>query len=239
MKKIGDDNELARVAQAKMWGLHLQQQFEDRQVYWTNRSLSRIGQDIDGEKVVTLIIDSMDRSKWAIPRSEVLAAKSFNGLHRPVLDCAGIIAHGHYLAIAFSEPHLPKGANWTIELLSILFHRLVLNGCDLRQYRVIIQADNASKEAKSNSVLRYLSYMIARKRIRAARVCFCMSGHNHEDIDQMFSLLGAFLATQRELRSPQEFLGAVNTYLSNPSVRPEERNREAIKVDSVRAWIFG
>ena len=237
MKKLGADD-LARAAQAKLWGIHLRQQFADRQTYWNNRSLSCLGCDIKGEKTICLIIDSMDRSKWAIPRSTVLSSKSFNGLARPVMDCTGVLCHGSLACVAFCEPHIAKGAEWTIELLSFVFNKLTEScGLDLRQYEVWIQADNASKEAKSNSVLRYLSYCVGRRRLRAARLSFCMSGHNHEDIDQYFSLLGSYLQTQDELHSADEFTNAIKRYMSNPSVRPLEACREVVKIDAVRAWI--
>lgn len=239
LRRIGGENELARRAQSQMWGMHLRQQFQDRQFYWNNRALSRAGHDVNGDRIICLIMDSMDRSKWAIPRSEVLGSKSFQGMRRPVMDCTGIIVHGHALNVAFCEPHIPKGANWTIELLSIVFNKLTLMGLDLRCYKVILQADNASKECKSNGVIRFLSWLTARRRIRAARLCFCMAGHNHEDIDQMFSLLGSFLQTQRELHTSQQFLSAITTYVANPAVRPQEHHRDVFKVDAVRAWTLG
>ena len=68
---------------------------------------------------------------------------------------------------------------------------------------------------------------------------YCMSGHSHEDIDQYFSLLGAFPSTQTELHNPQQFMDALKVYMGNESVRPNERMREVIKVEAVRDWMLG
>lgn len=240
MKKLSQD-ELARSAQAALWAKHLQQQFRDRQAYWNARSMSRLGHNFSGQKTIALILDSMDRSKWAIPRSSVLSSKSMHGLARPVMDCTGCIVHGSFAMVAFCEPHIQKGGDWTVELLSIVFSRLTEIGLDLRSCDVWIQGDNASKELKSNSVLRVLSLMVARRRLGSAKMCFCLSGHNHEDIDQFFSLLGTFLQSRSELHTPAEFTQAIHEYVGNPSVRPREATKDVMKIDQVRSWptVFG
>lgn len=81
-----------------------------------------------------------------------------------------------------------------------------------------------------------LSTYVSRGWLGSARLEYCVTGHSHEDIDQYFSLLGAFLQQQHELHSPPEFRDALVRYLSNTSVRPLERLRAVVEVDSVREW---
>ena len=207
------------------------------QTYWNLRSISRLGQDVNGNSSICLIIDGMDRAKWSVPRSAVLAAKSLNGLQRPNLDCTGIIVHGHMVCTAFGYPGVIKGANWTCELLTFVFDKLVQSGIDLRHYEINLQSDNATKESKNNSVARMLSFYVSRGLIRCARMHYCVSGHSHEDIDQYFSLLGSYLQTQSELHDPEQFAESLRRYLSNTSVRPLERMREVVQVDQVRDWL--
>ena len=189
MRKLSQNKE-ALAMQARLWGNHMEKQFQDRQTYWNLRSISRLGQDVNGNSSICLIIDGMDRAKWSVPRSAVLAAKSLNGLQRPNLDCTGIIVHGHMVCTAFGYPGVIKGANWTCELLTFVFDKLVQSGIDLRHYEINLQSDNATKESKNNSVARMLSFYVSRGLIRCARMHYCVSGHSHEDIDQYFSLLG-------------------------------------------------
>lgn len=235
MRKLANNQE-ALAAQARMWGKHMEKQFQDRQTYWSLRSMSRLGQDACGNRTLTLIIDGMDRAKWCVPRSAVLAAKSLSGLNRPALDCAGIIVHGHLVCNAFGYPGVVKGANWTCDLLTFVFNKLTQSGLDLREYEINIQADNATKESKNNCVARMLSMYVGRRLIRSARMRYCVSGHSHEDIDQYFSLLGSYLQTQSELHDPEQFAESLRRYLSNSSVRPLETMREVVQVDKVRDW---
>ena len=238
MKRLGS-NQAALMAQSKLWGAHMKKQFSDRECYWNYRSLSRIGSDVDGQSTLTLIIDSMDHAKWSLPRTAVMAAKQFNNVVRPHMECCAVIAHGHLVAVAFAEHHIIKGADFTCELLVHVLHKLTQSGIDLRDFEVNIQSDNCTKETKNNSTLRLLAFLTSRRAIRRARMHYCMSGHSHEDIDQYFSLLGAFPSTQTELHNPQQFMDALKVYMGNESVRPNERMREVIKVEAVRDWMLG
>lgn len=216
----------------------MKKQFSDREVYWNHRAISRLGCDAAGLPSLTLIVDSMDHAKWSVPRTAVMAAKQFNSVVRPHLECCTVICHGHLLCIAFAEHHIIKGADFTCELLCFVFHMLTQAGLDLRTYEVCVQSDNCSKETKNNSVCRLLSYLTSRRAIRCARMHHCMTGHSHEDIDAFFSLLASFLATKHELHCPQQFMAALDEYLSNDSVRPLEKQRSVLKVEAVRDWIL-
>ena len=232
-------NQAALACQSRLWGAHMNKQFSDREVYWSNRSMSRLGQDLSGERVLTLIIDSMDHAKWALPRSGYLAAKQFNSLQRPHMDCTAVICHGHSVTVAFAEPHIVKGSDFTCELILYVLDQLTRAGLDLREYHINIQADNCSKECKNNGVVRLVSFLCSRRSIRSARLLFCVSGHSHEDVDQFFSLLGSFLQTQSELHDPPQFMNALKSYLGNRAVRPDEPMRDVVKIDRFRDWMPG
>jgi len=236
MKKLSNHKE-ALAMQSRLWGKHMEKQFADRQCYWMSRSMSRIGHDVDGRPTLCVIIDGMDRAKWALPRSAVLASKAFNGLNRPNLDCTGIIAHGHCICTAFGHPTVVKGGNWTCDLLTFLFDKLTASGMDLRQHILHLQSDNCSKESKNNGVARMMGIYVGKGLLRGTRMQYCITGHSHEDIDQYFSLLGSYLQTQSELYEPEDFKQALCKYLSNSSVRPLERMREVVQVDQVRDWM--
>lgn len=236
MKKLSNHKE-ALAMQSRLWGKHMEKQFADRQCYWLNRSMSRIGHDVDGRPTLCVIVDGMDRAKWALPRSAILASKAFNGLNRPSLDCTGIIAHGHCICTAFGHPTVVKGGNWTCDLLTFLFDKLTASGMDLRQHILHLQSDNCSKESKNNGVARMMGVYVGKGLLRGTRMQYCITGHSHEDIDQYFSLLGSYLQTQSELHEPDDFKQALCKYLSNSSVRPLERMREVVQVDQVRDWM--
>ena len=229
-------NRAAADAQSRMWSRHLQRQYNDRVYYWDLRAASRLGKNVSGQKTLTIIIDSMDRSKWALPRSEALMSKHLGTMHRPNLDVTAAICHGHLCAIYFAEPSIVKGSSWTCEVLCNLLHCLCMQGVDLRDYEVCLHGDNCSKEIKCNSIARLLSLLVSRRRVRRAQLQTLVSGHSHEDVDAFFALLGGYLQTQSELHNPEDFEDAVSRFLSNRSVRPNEPVCLVQRVSQVRDW---
>ena len=238
MRKLGANQE-ARRAQARLWGAHMNLQWADRNIYWQHRSMSRVGMDQNGSPVISAIVDSMGHAKWAVPRSACLHAKTFNTFHRPQLTVTALIAHGRGILLALGEPYVTQGGDWTCELVAHLFHWLTANNIDLRECHIRIQADNATKECKNNSLARLLSLYVGRRRVRSCQLNFCLSGHSHEDVDQFFSLLSSYLQRQRELPDSEAFAEALRQYMSNPGVRPHEPLRAVVKIDRVRDWRLG
>ena len=223
-----------------MWKHHLDRQYNDRRVYWDSRASSRLGYNLENQKTICLIMDSIDRSKFAVPRTGALQSKEMAGLERPRLDMTAVLCHGHAVALFFAEPGIVKGASWTVDVLAHCLHVLQVEcGLDLREYSLQLQGDNCSKEVKSNSVAKFLSLLVARKRLRRADMQTLVSGHSHEDVDQFFSLLSGFLQTQEELHDPAAFEDAIKRFVSNPSVRPHEPLRLVKRVSQVRDWTHG
>lgn len=99
MRKLTNHRE-ALAAQSALWARHLDKQYEDRLIYWSYRAASRLGVDEDQRPTLTLILDSMDRTKWMIPRSAAFASKELAGLNRPSLDLTRCIVHGKMLCRA-------------------------------------------------------------------------------------------------------------------------------------------
>ena len=222
-----------------MWQHHLDRQYQDRMVYWNARAASRHGFDREGNRTLCLIRDSMDRSKFALPRTCALQGKEMAGLERPRLDCTTVLAHGHLVSIYFAEQPIIKGSSWTCEIVAHVLHSLTLQGLDLRDYEVVLQGDNCSKEIKSTAVLKYLAFMVSTRRIRRASLQTLVTGHSHEDIDQFFSLMGGYLETCKELHDPQQFQDAISEFVANRSVRSCEPSRMVVRVDQVRDWRHG
>ena len=233
-------NRSAIVAQQKQWTAHLDRQYADRVQYWTCRSSSRLGNyDGNGCRTISIIIDSMDRTKWAVPRAAALATKELGNLQRPVLDVTLLLAHGHMCGVLMGDPRVSKGSSWTCECLLHVLDCLARQGVDLRDCELAVQADNCSKECKSNAFLKLLSYLVARGRVKRARLSCLVSGHSHEDVDQAFSLMGAYLQTQKELHNADAFENAASRFFQNPSVRPHEKLRVVKGVSQIRDWLLG
>ena len=116
----------ARKVQQDLLYTHLQAQFRDRSCYWRMRGLAR-ARGLD----VVCIQDGIDQSKFIVPRTSLMRAKTFEGFMRPKLHIVGVIAHGRHVAFYISEPNIPKDSNTSCEILADSLQRLAVAGVDL------------------------------------------------------------------------------------------------------------
>ena len=230
-------NKRAHAEQMKEYTSHLSRQYRDRVVYWQSRSESRLGLLPDGGGVLTLVVDSMDKSKYRYPRSAICSSKEFSNMVRPVLDMTAVIAHGHATHLFCSEGFIKKDSSWTVELLAHAIHKVAEGGRDLRGTTLVIQSDNCCRENKNNTVLRWLGGLVATNRFVCGVARFLQSGHSHEDIDQYFSSLTTEIERHRELHVPKCFQRMLKTFMAeNPGLRSNEKDSYVHKVDQVRDW---
>ncbi|CAJ1449087.1 unnamed protein product [Effrenium voratum] len=232
-KLCGDKH--GREAQMQQYVQHLRRQYADRAVYWSSRAVSRLKTLSSGLQTICMVVDAMDHSKYRYPRSIVFSSKEFSGFIRPAMDMHCCIIHGHDVVLALSEPFLPKDSNWCSDLVSHCLHRLSEH-TDLRCCELILQCDNTTRECKNNTLMRLLSAAVGSHRLRRAELRCLQSGHSHEDVDQVFSYLASFLEAHKELHTPADFKQLLETWLSNPEVRPNEPRRVVHLVGAVRNW---
>lgn len=240
VKKLGSDR-IAREAQLQQYLRHLDQQYEDRVVYWQARANSRLKMLPDGTRSVCIIVDAVDHTKLRYPKHAAMSAKDFSGFIRPCLDCTAAITHGHGIVIALSEPFVKKDSSWSIDVIAHV-HALsqVAQRHDLRQMEVVLQADNTSRECKNNSLLRWAAMMVGLHMVKRMELRFLMSGHSHEDVDGFFSQLVNEIEGHKNLESPDDFQALIAKFLEKSSTRPEERQfQHVVMVDSVRDWTLG
>ena len=232
----------ARAAQVRQFRLHLAKQYSDRLAYWRNRTHSRLHEmRPDGTFVITLIVDSIDHSKFVWPKSTYMAAKEFGRFIRPHLSVTCALVHGRACLFYVAETHVSKDSSWACDIICHCLEVLKENypQLDLRKCVLHCHGDNASSELKNNSVLRLLSCLVATRRLQSCSLSTLQSGHSHEDIDQCFSSLASHIASEAELHSPDEFLVSIQKWLNQATTRPTEAVRLAFRVDQNRAWIFG
>ena len=237
IKRLSEDR-AARDAQLKLYGQHLRKQYQDRVVYWTSRSSSRLRSILPwGGYNLTMILDGVDHSKFRYPRSAVLSAKEFSTMNRPAMDVHGILAHGHGAYLALSEPFTPKDSSWCTELFLHTLHRMqTRRGADLRQFEVCVQSDNTSRECKNNSLLRVIALLTGLHKVKRGELRCLMTAHSHEDVDSFFAHMLSHVECHKELHTPGSFLRVLNTYLGRPETRPNEPDTDAFMVHDIRDW---
>lgn len=229
----------ARSAQLAELRAHLQRQYRDRQQYWAARSRSRLDAGLSITHEITGIIDSMDAQKHAWPRSQNMNSKEFSSWARPRMSSTTLLLHGHGLMLCLSPPTVSCNASRTCEIVTAGLTMLNEKGVDLRQVFLNLQADNAAKELKNNGSLRLLSTMISLHRLQGAQLSFLSTGHSHEDIDALFSLLRNWLQRHPELWTAESFRACLEEFFENPEARPYERLRKVVLLTQYRDWSLG
>lgn len=93
---------------------HLAGQYADRECYWTCRSRAKTSGDL-----VCIITDSMDRSKYSLPRyHRGRAPKDVETTKRPNCEVTTSIVHGVGIFTYIADEGQSTGSNWTIETLN-------------------------------------------------------------------------------------------------------------------------
>ena len=185
------------------------------------------------------ILDSMDAAKYCWPRSRVMSTKQFTKFHRPKMSLTALLCHGH-LCLGVLTPHaLTCNSSRTVEILS---HGLTFLDrhpgwrFDLRTAVVHLQADNASKEVKNQSVCRHMAAAVALRKVKACQIAFLSSGHSHEDIDSMFSVVRSWIQRFPEIWTPTSFKDVLQSFFDKPEHRPYEKFRRVVMLTTFRDW---
>ena len=93
--------------------VHYKHQYLDRCLYWAMRLQSKLKQGI-----LCVIIDSMDKSKFAWPRFDFHKMPKSQSVIRPKLCFTAAIAHGWCTNLFMAPDNLDHGANALCEVLS-------------------------------------------------------------------------------------------------------------------------
>ena len=214
----------ARTAQILKYTEHLRMQYRDRQIYWSDRGQSR-----PRGSVISVIIDSMDQAKFALPRGSAMKSKDLSGLNRPKCHITAALVHGHCLLITVSDQDIQKSSSTMIDILAHTLTMLQLRGVPLSA---------CTREMKNNPFCRFLGSMVAHSKLASASLTNLVSRHSHEDIDQVFGQLAQWLIkTCRTAECPTDFTQAIDAWLAQLP-RPHEKGRHCVRLSCVRDWIF-
>ncbi len=206
---------------------HLQMQYTDRCLYWSLRWASRCG----NLGVLTIIIDSMDKSKFALPHySFAMKPKMLDELIRPVVTLTAGIAHGYCTAFYIADETLSHGADAFLDALVLTLDH-VLRVCQARglpmPLHLVVQSDNPTNQAKNSLTCMFLAFMVATNRFLTCTLNFLTVGHTHEDIDQLFAIVVELIRHTPRFESPAQIV----QLLSEGMAKHMEQKGEELKAE--------
>ena len=165
-------------------------------------------QPLQSGTVLTVIIDDMDHSKFAWPRWEFRKQPhELDGLIRPTVTFTGAYAHGWGTYLYMAGPQVVGGSDYFLEVLCQTLEQ-VWQSCSPQSWpsHLVLVADNTTKSAKNQYVLRFLSYLVGRKIFKSVTLFQLMVGHTHEDLDQLFAVVYSYLKKKPSWETPDEIL---------------------------------
>ena len=193
---------------ARQWQDHLRDQYHDRAIYWFCRYASRHRMD-----VLTIIIDSMDKAKFAWPQYPWHRVdKQLEHLRRPRLIFTAAIAHGYGTFFYIADEHLSHGASAFCDVLDRVIEAVWVmsrrSGVPLPAH-LVVQSDNTTAQAKNSVVNIFLSYLVARYKFQTTSLFYLVVGHTHEDIDQLFGLVLQLVLRKVNFETPVQLMHAL------------------------------
>ena len=227
-----------RLGVAREWRRHLRDQYHDRAIYWFLRYASRRRMD-----VLTIIIDSMDKAKFAWPQFPwTRCSKDLESLQRPRFVFTAAIAHGFGTFFFIADESVSHGANAFCE---VLLRVLEAVSAECRRSGVIfpahlvVQSDNTTAQAKNQHVTLFLAYAVARFKFQTANIFFLVVGHTHEDIDQLFGIILQLVLRKVAFRTSRHLIDALHAIM-RPRVESRHETFHAEELKRVRdfsAWL--
>lgn len=188
---------------ARQWKEHLRDQYFDRAIYWHCRFASRrkLG-------VLTIIIDSMDKAKFAWPQFPWHRVdKRLEGVHRPRLVFTAAIAHGFATFFFIADECVSHGASAFCEVLTRVVEKVHemsrRSGVPVPAHLVVL-TDNTVAQAKNSEVNCYIAYLVAQHKFQTGNMFHLIVGHTHEDIDQLFGMILILVLRRIKFQTKEE-----------------------------------
>jgi hypothetical protein len=170
-----------RAAVARDLRKHIRDQYQDRVLYWSMRWASRQDQD-----VLCIIIDSMDKTKFALPRYPFAEKpKELEAFNRPKLVCTAALAHGWATCVYLADDDISHGADAFCEVLLRTIEEVAkvsqVTGRPMPRH-LVVQADNTTAQCKNHAGTLALAMLVAKYKFCTTTLQFLRVGHTHEDV---------------------------------------------------------
>jgi hypothetical protein len=136
--------------------------------------------------VLTVIIDSMDKAKFAWPQYPWgTVDKTLEKYRRPRLVVTAAMAHGYCTQIYIADENVSHGSSAFCDVLSRVLESVwSICRAEGRAFpkHLVVQSDNTTSQAKNSYVAMFLAYLVAKYKFSSCNLFFLPVGHTHEDI---------------------------------------------------------
>jgi len=103
----------------------------------------------------------------------------------------------------------------------------------------LLLGDNTVRESKNQWVLKYISNLVGRRKLRLAGMAFLRKSHTHDRIDQLWGIVARRIANQDSMLDAQSVVEIVKMELERPGIRAwigAHTQLHVQKLDATRNW---
>ena len=179
----------------------------------------------------------MDQAKFRMPRMRMRRSKLSERLYRPTQHILASWVHGFGLTFFISQEDHPKDSETSIEAMSRVLSEVYLESSRSLPLTLHIQHDGTPREAKNQFFCRSLMLLTALGVFRQVCISFLRPGHSHEDLDQIFSQVGALLA-HSEFSTPFELLELLDGTCRPDAGRQQRQKKSRLSKISASACML-
>ncbi|CAH1271076.1 LAMB1 [Branchiostoma lanceolatum] len=164
------------------------------------------------ENYLSIIIDSMDQNKSAIPQfdTETKLQASLKPLR---VHLTGALVHGQQRAFVYAwTEKFRMDTNITVNVLISILLELAKDYNGHLPNTLYLQLDNSAKECKNKYIIAFAAWLVHLRVFRKVKLGYLMPGHTHEDVDQMFSRFSTHLDKRNAATIPELFQRLTDAY---------------------------
>lgn len=189
-------------------------------MYWSLRERSRNGQN-GVRDVLTVIIDGMDKSKFALPRYSLGRTpkdSTADKVARPNLEVTAVLCHGVGCYLFVGDERKSSGASFKGDCILRSLDRSWTH-CQKRGRQwpsdLSVHGDNTVAEIKNSIIGKLLCCLVAEGHFRCAGHQHLRVGHTHEDVDALFGLMSQIIKDAGEVQTPQDVVNLLHARLAD------------------------
>jgi hypothetical protein len=213
-----------RVAQAA----HIVDVKQERAAYYRNRLLG----DTCPDEYLSMIVDGANQANHAVPHS-VEKSHVSDAAWKMHLHLMGVIVHGRGTWAYTCPPHVAQGNNVTIQAIWDTLCDIMKKDGKLPPV-LFLQLDNTTKQCKGKFLMAFLGLLVWWGIFKKVIVGFLPVGHTHEDIDQFFSRIAAYMRHHGAMNRTEFGFCIANSYTKNGQ-RPIVKHWDS--VGNISDWI--